>query len=104
VLSGVAAMDMSAILVVIPARNEEASIGGVIRALGKLANVTTLVVDDGSTDATLFEAKAAGARTLTLPVPLGAWGAMQAWMRTVSTNRPSCDPCCRCSWLARRMS
>jgi hypothetical protein len=68
-------------LVVIPARNEEASIAGVIRSALESLDCTLVVVDDASTDATRARARAAGALVLPLPVQLGAWGAMQTGMR-----------------------
>jgi glycosyltransferase involved in cell wall biosynthesis len=40
-----------------------------------------LVVDDGSRDGTAGLARSAGARTLILPLGLGAWGATQAGIR-----------------------
>lgn len=56
------------ISVVIPARNEEASIGGVVRSvIGQCpsgSRVEVIVVDDGSTDHTVREAQRAGARVI----------------------------------------
>lgn len=65
-------------LIVLPAFNEEASVGNVIaEAFAKLPGVTCLVVDDGSTDATTAVARAAGARVAVLPYNLGVGGAMR---------------------------
>lgn len=67
-------------LAVIPAHNEEDTVGQVVagvRALG----LEALVVDDGSQDDTLQEARSQGAKTLSLAVQLGAWGAIQTGMR-----------------------
>lgn len=54
--------------VIIPARNEGAGIGGVVRAVLAQAEdavgVEVIVVDDGSTDGTAAAAEAAGARVL----------------------------------------
>ncbi len=72
---------MDATLIVIPARDEADSIGDVIRAIAAEGSFPVLVVNDGSTDATVAVASAAGAQVLTLPVPLGAWGAMQTGIR-----------------------
>lgn len=54
--------------VVIPARNEAASIGGTIRRILAQGGdrVEVIVVDDGSTDDTVKVAEAAGARVLSL--------------------------------------
>lgn len=68
---------MNSTLIVIPARNEAASIGSVIRAIAEQGPYPVLVINDGSTDATVKFAQEAGAKVLTLPLPLGAWGAMQ---------------------------
>lgn len=65
-------------LVVMPALNEEGSVGTVIsEVLDMLPGVTCLVVDDGSTDSTGATARKAGARVLTLPFNLGVGGAMR---------------------------
>ncbi len=66
------------ILVVIPAYNEESSIGGVIeevRALGP--RFVPIVIDDGSTDRTRRRATEHGARVISLPINLGIGGAVQ---------------------------
>jgi len=65
-------------LVVMPAYNEEASIGEVIRELAMAhPEITCLVVDDGSSDATVDVAKANGAIVASLPFNLGVGGAMR---------------------------
>ncbi|HKT04574.1 MAG TPA: glycosyltransferase family 2 protein [Rugosimonospora sp.] len=70
------------VLVVIPAWNEEASIGSVVRELrGELPGVGVLVVDDGSTDHTSAVARAAGATVARLPYNLGVGGAMRLGYR-----------------------
>lgn len=68
-------------LVVIPARNEVETIGGVIAAIRAHGIADVLVVDDGSQDGTGHAARAAGARVLRAPLPQGAWGAMQTGIR-----------------------
>jgi glycosyltransferase involved in cell wall biosynthesis len=66
-------------LAVVPAYNEEASILPVLESLREHApDFDVLVVDDGSTDATLRLAEAAGVRILRLPYNLGVGGAVQA--------------------------
>jgi glycosyltransferase involved in cell wall biosynthesis len=65
-------------LVVMPAYNEEGSVGAVIREVFEtLPGVTCLVVDDGSTDLTTDVARAAGAHVASLPFNLGVGGAMR---------------------------
>jgi len=67
------------VMVLIPALNEEGAIAGVVQEVrAVLPDVTVVVVDDGSTDGTIREAKRAGARVLALPVHLGLGGAVQA--------------------------
>lgn len=64
--------------VVIPARDEAASIGATVAAVLAQevpgAAVEVVVVDDGSTDATAATARAAGARVLSLPAGSGGAG------------------------------
>ena len=72
---------MKRILTVIPAHNEAATVGSVVRAVKTLYPVDVLVVDDCSQDATAIRAREAGARVITLPFQLGAWGATQTGMR-----------------------
>ena len=64
---------------VVPAYNEAATVGDVVRRIHADApEWDVVVVDDGSTDATADIAKAAGARVLRLPFNLGIGGAVQA--------------------------
>ena len=70
------------LLVVVPAWNEQASVGHVIKEIGSACpEADVLVVDDGSTDATASVAKQAGAAVLQLPYNLGVGGAMRAGFR-----------------------
>jgi glycosyltransferase involved in cell wall biosynthesis len=70
------------VLMVMPAWNEAAAIGDVIRELrGELPQVDILVVDDGSTDDTSRIAAAAGATVTRLPYNLGVGGAMRLGYR-----------------------
>lgn len=65
-------------LIVMPALNEQASVGSVVaEVLATLPGVGCLVVDDGSTDTTGTVARAAGAQVATLPFNLGVGGAMR---------------------------
>ena len=68
-------------VVVIPAFNEEATIGDVITSAFRHTDLPVWVVDDGSTDLTKERALAAGARVLSLPFQIGAWGATQTGLR-----------------------
>ena len=70
------------VLVIIPAWNEEAGIGPVIREVkDTLPFVDVLVVNDGSTDHTAQVAAEAGATVLTLPYNLSVGGAMRLGYR-----------------------
>ncbi|MDQ2939632.1 MAG: glycosyltransferase family 2 protein, partial [Actinomycetota bacterium] len=65
-------------LVFIPAWNEESSIAGVIEGVREaLPDADVLVVDDGSTDATVERARAAGGRVASLPFNQGVGAAQQ---------------------------
>jgi glycosyltransferase involved in cell wall biosynthesis len=65
-------------LAVVPAYNESATIVAVIEALRRDApHFDTLVVDDGSSDATEALALRAGARVVSLPFNVGIGGAVQ---------------------------
>jgi glycosyltransferase involved in cell wall biosynthesis len=65
-------------LIVMPAFNEEAAVGSVVReVLDKLPGVHVVVVNDGSLDSTAVAAEAAGAIVLDLPFNLGVGGAMR---------------------------
>jgi glycosyltransferase involved in cell wall biosynthesis len=67
------------ILVIIPAYNEEGSVGKVVEGVKTQVPLTdVLVVNDGSTDLTLEIGKSRGAIVLDLPFNLGIGGAMQA--------------------------
>ncbi|MGH3440856.1 MAG: glycosyltransferase family 2 protein [Nitriliruptorales bacterium] len=69
-------------LIVIPAWNEQAGVGTVVREVREhLSDVDVLVVDDGSDDDTAEVAEAAGAWVLRLPYNLGVGGAMRAGYR-----------------------
>lgn len=73
-------------LIVIPARDEELSIGDVIHSLRRHGWEQIVVVNDQSRDATEAIARAAGATVISPMLPLGAWGAMQAGIRYALRN------------------
>lgn len=69
-------------LVVIPAWNEERSVGAVVTEVkSTLPDADVLVVDDGSGDATSAAAERTGALVCRLPFNLGVGGAMRAGYR-----------------------
>jgi glycosyltransferase involved in cell wall biosynthesis len=68
------------VLVVVPALNEEGSVGTVVDACRTLG-LDVCVVDDGSTDRTAQVAEASGAMVLRLPINLGVGGALRCGFR-----------------------
>jgi glycosyltransferase involved in cell wall biosynthesis len=69
------------LLVVVPALNEEAAVGDVVRGIRDQLGATVLVVDDGSTDRTSATAAAAGAHVLRHPYNLGVGAALRSGFR-----------------------
>jgi len=70
------------LLVIVPAWNEEETVGSTVReVLRAVPTADVLVVDDGSVDGTPRIAAEAGARVLSLPYNLGVGGAMRAGFR-----------------------
>lgn len=67
-------------IVIVPARNEVMSIGGVVQDAKAHVDWEVVVIDDASTDDTEREARAGGANVLRMPFRVGAWGAVQAGM------------------------
>ena len=68
-------------IALIPAHNEEATVGVVVSQVRALWRCPVVVIDDCSTDATARVAGAAGAIVLPLTIQLGAWGAIQTGLR-----------------------
>lgn len=70
------------VLAIIPAFNEEVSIGGVINDIREHApEVDIVVIDDGSSDATFSKATALGAKVLRHPYNMGIGATMQTGYR-----------------------
>jgi glycosyltransferase involved in cell wall biosynthesis len=77
--------DPSTVSVIVPAMNEAAAIGPLVRELVALAAWREiLVIDDGSTDATGAEAAAAGARVVRHPYNKGNGAAVKTGIREAS--------------------
>jgi glycosyltransferase involved in cell wall biosynthesis len=73
------------VLLVMPAFNEERSVGDVVAAARRL-HYDVCVVDDGSVDHTFVRAESAGAHVLRLPVNLGVGGALRCGFRWALRN------------------
>lgn len=71
----------------IPARNEAATLGEVVRGVRAHVHCDVLVVNDASVDDTSAVARDAGATVVDLPLNLGAWGATQTGLRYAQRNR-----------------
>jgi glycosyltransferase involved in cell wall biosynthesis len=74
------------LLVVIPAWNEEASVGSVVAEV-RAAGHDVLVVDDGSTDETAARAERAGAFVVRLPLNLGVGAGLRCGFRFAVERR-----------------
>ena len=74
------------ILVIIPAYNEEKSIGDVIVKILRHSGADGVVVNDGAGDATAEAALSKGVRVINLPFNLGIGGAMQTGYRFARDN------------------
>ena len=67
------------LLVIVPAFNEEAAVGEVVRSIrSHVPEAHVLVIDDCSSDATIAAARLAGSEILPLPHHLGLVGCVQA--------------------------
>ncbi len=69
------------IIVIIPAHNEERTVGGVVLSIKNQVNWDILVVDDFSGDSTANEACNAGAEVISLDFHQGAWSAIQTGLQ-----------------------
>lgn len=69
------------LVVLIPAKNEAATVSQVIQEIRSLFLGEIVIIDDASTDNTAKVARAAGATVISLVYSLGAWGAIQTGMR-----------------------
>lgn len=74
-------LDHRTTVVLIPAHNEQTTVGQVIQAVREELHCEIVVIDDASTDHTIESARKAGATVLPLSLQLGAWGAIQAGIR-----------------------
>ncbi len=72
-------------VVIVPAFNEVATVGAVVRAIVS-GGLPVVVVDDGSGDETERVAREAGAATLKLPFNLGVGGALRCGFRWAVEN------------------
>ncbi len=70
--------------VLIPAHNEERTVGEVV-AVARRAGFPVVVADDGSKDGTAARARAAGAKVVRLEVNQGKGGAYAAGLKAVET-------------------
>jgi len=78
---------MPRVLVIIPAYNEQETIGNVLASLREHApSYDVVVIDDGSRDNTRSIARAAGAAVIRLPVNLGIGGAVQTGFKYAWRN------------------
>jgi glycosyltransferase involved in cell wall biosynthesis len=67
-------------IAIVPAFNEEHTVGDVVRDLAAVG-IPACVVDDGSSDQTTARAREAGATVLSLPINLGVGGALRCGFR-----------------------
>lgn len=74
-------VDPRLLVAIIPARNEQLTVGNIVRQVKREAGCDVVVVDDASTDQTGEQAREAGAIVLPLRFQLNAWGATQAGLR-----------------------
>lgn len=70
--------------IIVPAFEEEATIGAVVRSVRGIEGSELLVVDDGSGDDTAERARSAGARVISLPENLGKGHAVDAGVRAAA--------------------
>lgn len=76
---------MESISVIIPAKNESATVGEVVEGVLNLGlNLEVVVVDDGSNDETALEASSAGAIVISHPYSMGNGAAIKSGVRAAS--------------------
>lgn len=76
------------VTVVIPAYNEESTIGDVVHAVRRhVPEARVLVIDDGSTDSTAQEARVAGADVISHPVNKGNGASIKTALRAIPGGR-----------------
>ncbi len=78
--------DNRPLVVLVPARNEESTIGRVVSEAREAVQSDVVVIDDASTDDTARAARDAGAVVLPLVLQLGAWGATRTGIRYAFKN------------------
>lgn len=80
-------MKKQSLSIIIPAKNESASIGDVVAvARNFFPNAEIIVVDDGSTDTTADDARTAGATVIQHPESLGNGAAIKASARSAKND------------------
>ena len=80
------------VTIVIPAFNEEKTIGDVVRgALANVTNAKVLVIDDGSTDDTSKEAILAGAEVIRHPINKGNGACLKTALRSTKGGIIGCS-------------
>jgi len=80
------------VVVMVPAYDEEATVGSVVRRLPTVVDgrpVVTLVIDDGSTDRTAERAAAAGAEVVLQPANQGLGAAVRRGLAVAVTRGPA---------------
>lgn len=78
------------LLVVVPALNEEATVGAVVRSVRAGLDADVLVIDDGSGDRTAAAARDAGAMVLQHPFNLGVGAALRSGFRYARRHGYDC--------------
>lgn len=78
-------LDISNVLIVVPALNEEESVGPVLQDL-QARGFQVLLISDGSTDKTAKIGRTVGVHVLELPINLGVGGALRAGFK-YATNQ-----------------
>ena len=80
------AVSRSSLLVMVPALNEEGSVGAVVEDAVATLHGDVVVIDDGSSDRTAEVARAAGATVLRHSFNLGVGGAIQTALRYATAH------------------